>query len=98
MQEAAARDLPVFVVRSNTYTQIAGSIREVFGMATSDEETAIRDAEEAIERVMEYGEPQELMPQNSYTRRIQHQLVEKYKLVSESVGTEPYRRVRIWKP
>ena len=98
IQEVAMRNLPVYVVRSNTFTQIAGSVREIFGMGTTDEEMAIREAEEAIERVLEYSEPQELMPQNSYTRRLQHQLVEKYKLISESVGTEPYRRLRIWKP
>jgi len=98
LQEISNRGIPVFTVKSNTYTQIASVVREIFQLPASDEDLALREAEEAIERVMEYGVPQELMPQTSYLRRLQHQLVEKYKLASESVGTEPYRRVRISKP
>lgn len=98
LQEISARGIPVFTVKSNTYTQVASVIREIFQMPSSEEDTALRDAEDAIERVMDIGEPQELMPQTSYLRRLQHQMVEKYKLSSESVGTEPFRRVRISRP
>jgi len=34
--------------------------------------------------------PIELGPQNSYVRRLQHQLVEAYGLESESVGAQPF--------
>ena len=99
LQQVGSRQVPTYVVKSNTYTQISGVVREIFGMyGGSEEEIAIRDAQEAIERVLEYGEPQELMPQNSFYRRLQHQLVEQYNLVSESIGTEPYRRLRVLKP
>mgnify|MGYP005837507109 CR=1 FL=1 len=99
LQEARQRGLPVYVVKSNTYAQIASVIRELFHLGPSnEEEDALRDAEEAIQRLIESGEPQELAPQSSFLRRLQHQLAEKYDLVSESVGTEPYRRVRIYKP
>jgi len=99
LQDARRRGLPLYVIKSNTYAQIAGVIRDIFRLGESDEEaTAIKDAEEAISRVLETGEPQELTPQNSYMRRLQHQLAEKYELTSESIGTEPYRRVRIFKP
>jgi stage III sporulation protein SpoIIIAA len=98
LQDISSRQIPTFVVKSNTYTQIASVMREIFSIdGGNEEETAIREAEEAIERVLEYGEPQELMPQNSFLRRLQHQLVEKFHLSSESIGTEPYRRVRILK-
>jgi predicted RNA-binding protein Jag len=53
------------------------------------------EAQEAIELVKETNEPVELAPANSFTRRMQHQLVERFQLVSESVGVEPQRRVRI---
>ena len=54
-------------------------MREVFHLGPSnEEEDAITNAEEAIERLMETGEPQELEPQSSFLRRLQHQLVEKY--------------------
>lgn len=99
LQEAKRRNLPMYVIKSNTYAQIAGVMRDVFNLGPSnEEEDAITDAEEAIQRLMETGEPQELEPQSSFLRRLQHQLVEKYELASESVGTEPYRRVRIYKP
>jgi len=99
LQEAKRRNLPMYVIKSNTYAQIAGVMRDVFNLGPSnDEEDAITDAEEAIQRLMETGEPQELEPQSSFLRRLQHQLVEKFELASESVGTEPYRRVRIYKP
>ncbi len=99
LQDISMRQIPTYVVKSNTYTQIASVMQEIFGIsAGNEEEAAIREAEDAIERVLETGEPQELMPQNSFIRRIQHQLVEKVHLASESIGTEPYRRVRILKP
>ena len=99
LQDISSRQIPTYVVRSNTYTQVASVIREIFSIAGgNEEEIALREAEEAIERVLEIGEPQELMPQNSFHRRLQHQLVEKFNLASESFGTEPYRRVRILKP
>lgn len=99
LQEVGTRQVPTYVVKSNTYAQIAGVMREIFNLdGGNEEEMALREAEEAIERVLEYGEPQELAPQNSFLRRLQHQLIEKFSLASESVGTEPYRRVRIIKP
>lgn len=99
LQDAKRRGIPLYVIKSNTYAQIAGVVRDIFHLGESNEEAAaIQDAEEAIERLMETGEAQELTPQTSYLRRLQHQLVEKYELVSESIGTEPYRRVRIFKP
>ncbi len=101
MREAAQKRLPIYVVRSNTYAQIAGSIREMFGMkggAVSEEdemESALIETQDAIDRVKETSEATELEPANSFTRRLQHQLVERHQLVSESVGVEPQRRVRI---
>jgi predicted RNA-binding protein Jag len=38
----------------------------------------------------------ELSPQNAYIRRLQHQLVQRYGLSSESKGEEPFRRVVIY--
>lgn len=98
MREGSARGLPTYVVRSNTYAQIASAMREVFqssGLERGDTEAALREAEEAARRVRETGEPIELQPQNSYVRRLQHQVIERLELLSESVGTEPRRRVRI---
>ncbi len=99
LREALGTHIPTFVVRSNTYAQISSVLREMFQQTDLDEEElALREAEAGVERVLETGEPVELLPQNAYLRRLQHQLVQKYSLVSESVGQEPYRRVRIYKP
>jgi stage III sporulation protein SpoIIIAA len=109
MKEASARGLPVYVVKSNTYAQIAGSVQDIFAMrppegwedsepAFDPTEAALLETEAAIQEVLRTSMPVDLSPQNSYIRRLQHQLVEKYRLVSESVGVEPNRRVRISPP
>ena len=90
-------DLPVYVIKSNTYVQIASALRDMFQMRDEggDEEAAQREAEDAVERVMAVDEPVELAPQNSALRRLQHLVAQQYQLHSESVGVEPNRRVRI---
>jgi stage III sporulation protein SpoIIIAA len=99
VREAMTKQIPIVVVRSNTYAQIASAMRELQttdgGAKESTEDRALREAEEGIEYVMNNAQPYELSSQNSYIRRLQHQLVEKYRLLSESVGDEPARHVRI---
>ena len=59
---------------------------------------ALREAEQAVEAA-EAGEgPVELLPQNAYLRRLQHELVGRHHLVSRSVGREPRRRVLVMSP
>jgi predicted RNA-binding protein Jag len=48
--------------------------------------------------VLDTSQPVDLTPQNSYIRRLQHQLAERFQLGSRSAGREPYRHVRIFKP
>ncbi len=98
MREGAARNLPTYIIKSNTYTQVVSAIRDIFQTGALEKgftEDAMREAEEGVQRALSTGEPVELSPQNSYTRRLQHQIVEKHKLLSESIGVEPRRRVRI---
>lgn len=100
MREAGQRRLPVYVVKSNTYAQIAGCVREIFHLRPletdgADEGDALQEAQAGIDAVKETNEAVELAPANSYTRRLQHQLIERFQLSSESVGVEPQRRVRI---
>ena len=98
LKDAIDNNKPTFVVRSNTQVQIDSVIRQMFGMSEDSEEAlALRETEEGIDRVMDSGEAVELMPQNAYIRRLQHQLIESHDLVSSSVGTEPRRRIRITK-
>lgn len=101
LQEGINRNIPTYVIKSNTYIQIENVIREVFQMGSnlSEEDQAMAEAEEAIEEIMADStgglNSIELTPQNSYMRRMQHQVAEKHKMISESIGVEPMRRVRI---
>lgn len=99
LREATGRDVPTYVIKSNTFAQIAAILKSIFKVSDfKDEEVALQEAEAAVERVLNGEDSVELMPQNSYVRRLQHQLASESDLVSESMGTEPYRRVRISKP
>jgi R3H domain len=98
LREAGHRGLPTHIIKSNTLSQIEGVLRAIFGVQDrmSPEEAAMREAEEAISEVMAAAQPVELGPQNSYLRRLQHQLIQRYGLASESKGTDPFRRVVIY--
>ncbi len=98
LREAGTRGLPTHVIKSNTLSQIEAVLREIFGVEDrlSAEEIALREVEEAISEVMSAAQPVELSPQNSYVRRLQHQLVQRYGLSSESKGSDPFRRVVIY--
>ncbi len=62
----------------------------------SSDASAMREAEAAVREVLEQAQPIELTPQNNYLRRLQHQLAERYGLMTESKGAEPHRRVVIY--
>ncbi len=97
-KDAVAMGIPVHVVRSNTYHQILGALREIFRLSRlSAEERALRDAEAAVEHVLQTSEPVELAPQTPYLRRLQQQLASPHNLNSQSVGFDPNRRLRISK-
>lgn len=102
LTEARGKSLGTYVVKSNTYIQIENVVREIFGMEgaalPSDEESAIQEAEDAIEHVRETGEAVDLAPTNSYLRRLQHQLIERAQLFGESIGVDPKRRIRVSQP
>ncbi|MBY0403000.1 MAG: hypothetical protein K2X66_03820, partial [Cyanobacteria bacterium] len=61
-------------------------------------ELALQEAQEAINKVLHENKTVELMPRRSYMRRLQHELVEKFNLLSFSVGDEPNRRLKIVPP
>ena len=98
LREAGTRGLPMHVIKSNTLSQIEAVLRGIFGVEDrlSGDEVALREVEDAISEVMASAQPVELSPQNSYIRRLQHQLVQRFGLASESKGTDPFRRVVIY--
>jgi stage III sporulation protein SpoIIIAA len=90
------RDAQVLTVRSNTQTQIKAALSDLATAAQAAREAyALQEAKEAVQHVLSSGEPVELLPQNAYLRRLQHELASQHNLVSRSVGREPRRRVRL---
>jgi hypothetical protein len=99
IRDAEAARLPIYVLKSNATAQMEQGLAEAFGVRGRAQSvtTALEEAEEAIRRVQREGQDVELSPQNSFIRRLQHQLARKYNLYTESLGTEPRRRVRVFK-
>lgn len=62
-----------------------------------DEIEALEEARLAVEQiVIPTGQPVELLPRSAKIRKMQHELVEHYRLQSDSFGEEPNRRLRIY--
>ncbi|WAL62782.1 R3H domain-containing nucleic acid-binding protein [Thermocoleostomius sinensis] len=65
--------------------------------ADEDEIEALEEARLAVEQiVIPRGQPVELLPRSAKVRKMQHELVEHYRLKSTSFGEEPNRRLRIY--
>lgn len=107
---AEARQVPVYVVKSNNLPQLQKALREALHLDgenvgsvdiesdVDETEVALEEARQAITRVLDRLEPLELSPRRAYIRRLQHQLVERFNLSSRSIGDEPMRRLRILPP
>jgi stage III sporulation protein SpoIIIAA len=92
------RTIPTFVVKSNTFSQIASALDDVMKGRGRDKETdiaAIGEANEAVEHVLSTGKAMELAPADARTRKIQHQVIEGRRLGAEAVGQDPNRRIRV---
>ena len=95
---AESRRLPVVVLKHNTVLQMEKSLRALSkGSSPNDAVTAaLAEAEEAISQIHSGRQSAvDLAPQNSYIRKLQHQLATDQALESVSKGREPNRRVRI---
>lgn len=67
------------------------------GGGSEDEIEALEEARLAVEQiVIPKGQPVELLPRSAKVRKMQHELVEHYRLKSSSFGEEPNRRLRIY--
>ena len=98
IRDAQAKGVRLEVVKNNTVKQMESYLRKEFGIGDFGEEheVALREVEDAIDEVLQAAHPVELSPQESYVRRLQHEVVERAGLVSESKGREPFRRVVIY--
>jgi hypothetical protein len=99
LRDAEASGVPIYVVKSNSESQIQAALSSIFELRRQGpEDEALREAKAAIAAINEGRADQvELAPQNAYTRRLQHELAERSRLASRSTGHEPERRVEIFR-
>ena len=100
IMEAEERSLPVYVLRSNTQIQMEGFLADLFGVTPQSGDSldlAMREAQEAIRRVLSGAPSIDLNPQPPAVRRQQHMAVRSANLVSHSYGRDPQRHVRIYR-
>ncbi len=101
VREAEVANLPIYVLKSNTPSQIRQLFNALYPSAEEGKpdyfKVALDEAEEAVEQVKNGQETVELNPQRAYIRRLQHLIAERGGLSSQSFGQEPARRVRISK-
>ncbi len=98
LKSIATENVPIYSIKTNTTAQVMNALKDIFALASIDaEEIAIREASEAIYKVLLDSKPVELTPQTSYVRRLQHQLAEEHRVMSRSTGMEPNRRLVLFR-
>jgi stage III sporulation protein SpoIIIAA len=98
--EAERLGVPVYVLRSNTLTQMESSLADIFALSPDESDpfsSAMRETKDAIRKVLTGARSVELSPQAASVRRHQHELARKFNLISHSRGRDPQRRVRIYR-
>ncbi len=92
-----AHDIPIHTVKSSTFPQLSKFLRFFFRIGGSSETEEAEDIVfSAIKKYKKTSIPIELPVANSFVRRFQHQLIFAQGFVSQSVGKEPNRRVKIY--
>ena len=95
LRELMIDSTQVHAIGSDTHAKIVDFLRELFELSkvNPEHERALHEAENAIAEVIARRQAVALGPQNPHLRRLQHQLVEAYGLLSESTGRGHTRRV-----
>ncbi|MBI4447012.1 MAG: AAA family ATPase [Acidobacteria bacterium] len=101
LKEALQQDVEFYVIKSNTLTQVKNFLRDYFRSThqrdlEQNANFALQEAEDAVIQVQRNVEPVKLSPQDSYTRKLQHELIQNHGLYSESIGKSPFRRVVVY--
>jgi hypothetical protein len=105
--DAEQQGIPIYVLRSNTVSQMEDFLVDVFDVQTKASDAgaaddplaqALRDAQDGIQRMLQGKQDIiDLPPQKASIRRQQHELVRQANLMSHSYGKEPQRHVRIYR-
>ncbi|MBK9053129.1 MAG: AAA family ATPase [Chloroflexi bacterium] len=100
ISDAERRRVSIYVLRANTNSQIEAFLADAFNLehVSSEDpfESAIAEAQRAIEMVHSGQQSVDLAPVSPSLRRYQHQMARQANLVSHSYGREPNRHVRIF--
>jgi stage III sporulation protein SpoIIIAA len=98
LEEAERQGTPIYVIRSDKASQMEQGLANIYRIEERPDSVAVAltETEQAIEEIQRSGKSMDLNPQNAFIRRLQHQLAEKYDLVTKSTGKAPRRRVRIY--
>ena len=99
VRDAELAGLPVYVLKGNTVGEMRQFIDSLAGTKRRVDVVglALKEAEEAIVQVLNGRDSVQLSPRSSYIRRLQHQMAERSRLTSRSLGREPQRRVEIFR-
>jgi stage III sporulation protein SpoIIIAA len=104
VRDAETANIPVYVLKSNTPLQMGQLLNTINPQRLAVErhhkdpmESALTEAEEAVNGIQNGQDARELSPQSAYIRRLQHLIAERNNLASSSLGKEPYRRVKIYR-
>ncbi|MBN1313687.1 MAG: AAA family ATPase [Anaerolineae bacterium] len=102
--DAEHQGVSIYVLRSNTVTQIEDFLVELFEVQSdvtedSDDllQRAMREAREGIQAIMNGMPSIDLSPQKASIRRQQHELARQANLQSHSYGRDPDRHIRIYR-
>ena len=100
--EAEQRGMPIYVLRSNTVSQMEQFLADLFSLpgdiATSANlEDFTSQTQIAIQAVLNGERWVDLPPATAAIRRLQHDMARQAQLISHSYGKEPNRRVRIFR-
>ncbi len=100
--DAESRNMPIYVLRSNTVNQMQQFLSDLFNLSTDfppdpGMEPVMEETRSAIDAVLNGERWIELPPAVASIRRLQHQMARQANLVSHSYGKEPRRRVRIFR-
>ncbi len=90
------RGMPLYALRSDTASQMEKFLRDHLSEEFPEDRAALAEAEAGVQRVIAQNEQCELSPQRARLRRLQHQVVKSYGLISHSEGEEPFRRLIVY--
>lgn len=102
IEDAEGRNIPIYVLRSNTVAQMENFLVDLFDLQAQSNgadqiDRALTETREGVEAVLKGAPSIDLAPQTSRVRKLQHEIVRDAGLVSHSYGKEPNRHIRIFR-